>query len=101
MFCYNPVPPRFAKVSVRVDEVRTQNNLAFDLKDMDELREKGIPISSSTLADSFYDGQEGESFDIAFETTRGVDMNDVWNYSLDEHQKLTKSKLKLTDVNPK
>lgn len=104
MFCYNPAAPRFAKVVVRDNEVRTQNNLAFDLKDMDELRERGVPISNQTLADSFYDGDPSgnvDNFNIAPELTRGFDMNDVWNLSKESHEKITKAKLKQVGTNVK
>lgn len=96
-----PTKPVFAKTVLRSEERRTEKNLAFDLRDMDDLRERGIPISSATLSDSFYDGVEGNTFDVPFEQRRFVDINDAWNHSQDMAQKLTKAQIVQTDLNPK
>lgn len=97
MFCYPPTPPRFARVKVREDEVRTQNNLAFDVKDMDELRKRGVPISNQSIAEMFYDGVDmgdTDNFELSPEANRFADINDVWNVSKDCGDIITKAKLK-------
>lgn len=101
MFALNPNPVKFARIVIRDDETPTAPNLAFDLRDMDALRERGVPISNQTLANSFYDGDTGESFDIPFETRRFVDVNDAWVESKTINEHFTKAKIKRTDLNPK
>lgn len=104
MFKYTPNPPRFARPIIRDDEVRVQNGLAFDLSQMDDLVRRGIPISAQTLAESFYDGEpsgERDNFNIPYERSRHVDMNDAWNRSKAANKAISKAELKLTDANPK
>lgn len=93
MFKFPPSTPKFAHITVRDDETPTQDNLAFDLRDMDDLRERGVPISTSSLVNDYYDGAVGDNFSVPVEHRRGVDINDAWETSKREHEKLTKTRM--------
>lgn len=103
MFCYAPSNPHFARVVVRDDEIKTVNGLAFDLDDVDYMRERGVPISSQALQSDYYDGDVTPSdghddFFVPPERCRLVDINDVWNMSKDARKKVTNAKIVTTQT---
>lgn len=57
----------------------TQHGLAYTPAKMKELADKGIPVSTMTVDDLYFDGDFNPSFDIGIEDIRGVDISDAWN----------------------
>lgn len=70
------------------DSFRVQENLAYTPSQMNHLREKGLPISTSMVASDFYDGDLGSSMAIDPVLTRGFDAIDAW-----ELQQRSRSKI--------
>lgn len=90
----------FARTSFKEDEPRVTPGLAHPLSQMSELIDKGIPISPSSLEGSYFDG-DLDVTDVDPIHSRFFDINDAYNLENDAHRELSKSKLKMTDVNPK
>lgn len=100
MFSKKPNPIRFAQTSLRDDEPIVVPDLAFDLADLDRLRQQGKPISLDNAASLYYDGQENQTVPyVPIERQRGTDINDVWNASLDGKKQLSKAGIRSVDFN--
>lgn len=77
-------PMTFGKSSV-------VGNLAVTPREMMQMSEQGIPISSSINSESFDDGNLDNVMSIPNECVRGVDVVKLWEDSLSAKQKLSKS----------
>lgn len=97
MFAKNPNKLRFAKTKLTEDEVPVRPFLAYDLRDLDQLRRQGTPLSSTSVENMYYDGIENPSFDVPFEQQRGVDINDVWNAAQDGLRRVSNAGLRKVD----
>lgn len=57
-----------------------QSHLAVSPREMNQMRNRGIPISSHLEASKdFYDGDASPSVTIDPMFMRGIDINDAWN----------------------
>lgn len=100
MFAKKSNKLRLYNTFVRDDEVKVIPDLAYDLHDLDELRQQGKPISLQNAASLYYDGQTDLTTPIVpLDRQRGVDINDVWNASLDGERQLSKAGLRRVNFN--
>lgn len=74
--------------------VYVQSHLAVSPTEMNQMRERGIPIASQVDSTQFYDGDTSPSVSIDPMFRRGVDINDAWNL-----QEASKRKLNSAYVN--
>lgn len=100
MFCNSPKSPRFCRCNRKEDEPVVKPGLALTPHEMEIMHSKGVPISSSSLDQQYYDGDTSKSFDIPIDRQRGVDISDVWNASKNAKRKLSKRQKSQVDVNP-
>lgn len=98
MFLNNPKPIRFARTTVKDDEVQVVPNLAYDLSDLDELRRMGKPISQESVASLYYDGEVTQTCSVPLERQRGVDINDVWNAQQTGLRKASRAGVRQVDL---
>lgn len=97
MFAFPSNCVNFARMERKEHEQDINPNLAFDLKDMDELRRQGRPISVSALSQEYFDGQDGRIVDLDPMDRRGVDINDAWVLSKESRSMLSKAKVRKSD----
>lgn len=76
-----------------VPYVYTEQNIAVTPSQIQQMVERGIPVSPSN-ASSFIDGVPNPSFDVPIEHRRGVDVVDVWDASQDAKRSLIQAHLK-------
>lgn len=100
MFCEKPKSPRFCRCVRKSNEPVVKPGLAVTPHEMELMHSKGIPISSSSLDQQYYDGDTSKSFEIPIDRQRGVDISDVWNASKDAKKRMSKRQKKSVDVNP-
>ncbi|UPW41866.1 hypothetical protein [Peromfec virus RodF5_6] len=67
------------------------NNLAVTPREMMQMSEQGIPISSSINSESFDDGNLDNVMSIPNECVRGVDVVKLWEDSITAKNKLSKN----------
>lgn len=65
--------------SYKSDPVYVQSHLSVTPSEMNQMRERGIPISSHCDPSKFYDGDTSPSVSIDPMLMRGVDILDAWN----------------------
>lgn len=74
--------PVFAHNANDPDESDVMDGLSYTPKDMNNMTAHGNSISLDAQAgNNFYSNTPDSSFDIPFERTRGVDMNDAFELS--------------------
>lgn len=73
---------------------RVQSHLAVTPSEMNQMRERGIPISSHLEEKMFYDGDSSPVVIIDPMLMRGVDINDAWNAEQSSKNNLAKANLK-------
>lgn len=101
MFRDNPKPIRLAVTALSDTDAVVKQHLAYSLREVDELRRQGKPISSPSLESQYYDGDINVSSDmLPLDNLRGVDINDMWEESQDKKERLSKARLRSVDVNP-
>lgn len=101
MFKNNPKPFRLAVTALSDTDAVVKQHLAYSLREVDELRRQGKPISSPSLESQYYDGDVNASSDmLPLDNLRGVDINDMWEESQDKQDRLSKARLRSVDVNP-
>lgn len=81
---------KVCKISSKVD-IPVQSNLAITPAKMAELVDSGIPVSSSILGASHFDGVSNPSWDLPIDQIRGVDIAQVWQTQLDSRKSITKN----------
>lgn len=88
MYAKKSNPVRFANVG---EHINIDPSLSATPSQMDVLRRKGIPISTSVIADQYYDGNPPDkcSFDLSMTELRGVDIADLWQVSKSAKKKLS------------
>lgn len=94
MFAFNPKPVKFAETHLKDFEELVRPNLAYDVSHLEELRQKGIPISAPNM-DQYYDGSPDVTFDLPLDRRRGVDLNDLYQAAETGKKKVSKTQLKL------
>lgn len=100
MFKNNPPAVRFARLETKETDVPVASHAAYDLKDLDDMRRRGVPISTTQHESQYYDGSTDATFDIPLDQLRGVDINDVWNETKRVKGKLSKAKVSKFNINP-
>lgn len=75
------------------DHIKVEQNLAYTPAQMNELRERGIPISSQSFSSLFYDGDTTGDMSIDPVATRGFDAIDAWNLEKDCKTRLANAHL--------
>lgn len=68
-----------------------QQGLAVTPRQMDELTQHGVPVSTST-ATEFYDGDSSNSMYIELARMRGVDVVDAWNAEMSSKKNLLRAR---------
>lgn len=63
-----------------------QHGLAYTPAKMKELSDKGIPVSTMTVDDMFFDGDFNTDFNVPIEEQRGLDMSEAWEAEQDAKQ---------------
>lgn len=99
MFSKSPKVCRLASIELHENEEPVNGNLAYDIPTLNDMREKGLPISS-TVESMYYDGTSNVSFDLPLDQQRGVDIADLWAEDKMIHRKLSKAKVTSFDLNP-
>ncbi|QCS35985.1 hypothetical protein [Capybara microvirus Cap1_SP_77] len=89
--------PVYCDCVARETDEKVQPGLAMTPREMAENIERGIPVSPSTLNLEFIEGTTDDSWFIGIDQTRGVDINDLWNESRDQQQKLKNFKFGKTE----
>lgn len=65
-----------------------QGGLAITPAQMDDLRRRGIPISTSQIPDElFFDGDDNPSFDMPLDHQRGIDIAEIWQEAMTSKKK--------------
>lgn len=75
------------------DHIKVEQNLAYTPSQMNELRERGIPISAQSFTSQFYDGDTTGDMSIDPVCTRGFEAIDAWNLEKDSKSRLAKAHL--------
>lgn len=65
-----------------------QSGLAMRPKDMLELSERGIPITTRNLGVEYEEGMSKLDFDPPMEHRRGIDIADMWEHRQDMRRKI-------------
>lgn len=73
--------------------IKVEQNLAYTPAQMNELRERGIPISAQSYSSLFYDGDTTGDMSIDPVITRGFDAIDAWNLEKDCKTRLANAHL--------
>lgn len=77
-FTYNPID-NYCFSCPKDVSVAVQNDLAITPSRMAEMVDSGIPVSTSNLNGTFFDGVNNPSWDMPIDLKRGVDVAAVWN----------------------
>lgn len=83
-----------------VHEVRVKDGLSYTPAEMNDLTAKGRSVSLETLSGlSYFEAVDGDTLPIHMQ--RGVDLNDAFEAQYDSHEKMSKFKhsLKQVDAN--
>lgn len=67
---------------------KTKSGLAYSPAQMNEMMQKGIPVTTKNLENRFFDGEENPSWNIDLMRQKGVDIADVWEAEQAARQKL-------------
>lgn len=88
---YNaPVQTRFANCHRKPDELPVQRGLAVTPRQMMEMAEQGIPISSVNAEWMYDDGMRNLEFEPPMERQRRVELGDLWETQQDVKKKTKK-----------
>lgn len=65
------------------------NGQALTPAQMDEMRQRGTPISPSNVDESlFYDGDVNPKFEVSLADRRGVDIAEIWQQAKTSQKKM-------------
>lgn len=70
------------------NDIPVNGKLALTPAKMMKMAERGIPISSQTLNNEYFDGDIKVSWEVPMDRQRGVDVNDMWNHNEDVRKRL-------------
>lgn len=68
---------------------KTKSGLAYTPAQMNEMMQRGIPVTNKNLENKFFDGDTNPHFNVDLMRQRGVDIADVW-----EAEQATRQKFK-------
>lgn len=57
---------------------KTRSGLSYTPAEMNEMMQKGIPVTNKNLENKFFDGDTNPEWNIDLMRQRGVDIADVW-----------------------
>lgn len=66
-----------------------QDGLSLTPAQMDDMVRRGVTVSTQSLGAQFFDDSPGNSFDVPLIYTRGVDMAEAYETSLDSRRKIS------------
>lgn len=69
-------------------DISVQPGLALTPSQMQNMSERGIPVSSQNLEGVYYDGDTRPSWDVPLDQQRGVDVATMWQRRKDIAAKL-------------
>lgn len=98
MFSTKPNKWKLAKCKRKENDSIVNPHLAFDLRDLEEMRRQGKPISVQNAESMYYEGSTDCSFDLPLDSQRGVDINDMWNHSKSVNNRLSKLGISKVDT---
>lgn len=67
---------------------KTRSGLSYTPAQMNEMMQKGIPVTNKNLENKFFDGETNPSWNIDILRQKGVDIADVWEADQAARQKL-------------
>lgn len=75
-------------------DLKVQNGLALTPSQMQNLSERGVPVSSQNLEGVYFDGDTRPSWDVPLDSQRGVDVATMWQRRKDIQAKLRSAPIK-------
>lgn len=85
-----PVNTTFANCKRHGDDLPVQSGLAVTPRQMMEMAEQGIPISSVNAEFMYDDGTRTLAFEPPLERQRRVELGDLWENEMDTRKKTKK-----------
>lgn len=70
------------------EDLKVQGGLALTPSQMQNMSERGVPVSSQNLEGVYFDGDTRPSWDIPLDSQRGVDVATMWQRRKDIQAKL-------------
>lgn len=92
--------PVFAHCELHEDEDPCQSGLAVTPRQMLELQQQGIPVSSQLAAAVFSDGDFRLDFTPLLDTQRHVDICDLWEHRMTVRDKFKRGEKQIFSVEP-
>lgn len=66
---------------------KTKSGLAYTPAQMNEMMQRGIPVTNKNLENKFFDGDTATHFNVDLMRQRGVDIADVWQAEQEAKQR--------------
>lgn len=66
---------------------KTKSGLAYTPAQMNEMMQRGIPVTNKNLENKFFDGDTATHFNVDLMRERGVDIADVWQAEQEAKQR--------------
>ncbi len=73
------------------DEPLVKGGLAYTPSELQQMADRGIPVSTQNLEGQFYDGKDNPTWDVPLEQVRGIDIADMWTNRREIQRKIAKA----------
>lgn len=94
---YKSAATRVATCYQEDGKPKTRSGLAYTPAEMNEMMQKGIPVTNKNLENKFFDGDTNPTWNVDLMRERGVDIADVWEAEQAARDQLRKARKQYLD----